>query len=115
MGRAPHLLLKWIGLPSKSCNRERFLLYGPSDGPPTSFVLTFYLFCLQSRGLRVVECVQSDDDVKDATSLTEGMLQFLDGGPRSSGAPNPNNCPPVQPNDEVEPMQECNPDHGTGS
>jgi hypothetical protein len=54
--------------------------------------------------------------------LVEAMLQFLDRGPCSSGAPNSNNRlppklprPPVPPNDGVEPMQECNPNLGTGS
>jgi hypothetical protein len=106
----------------RSCDGERSLLHSSSDGPPPSFVLTFYLFCLQSRGLKVVECVRSDDDAKDAASLAEAMLQFLGGGPRSSGSLHPNNrLPPksprplVPPNDEVEPMQECNPNPGTGS
>jgi hypothetical protein len=106
----------------RSCDGESSLSHGSFDGPPPSFALMFYLFCLQSRGLKVVECVQSDNNAKDAALLAEAMLQFLGGGPRSSGAPNPNNYlppkspwPPVQPNDGVEPMQECNLDPGTGS
>jgi hypothetical protein len=106
----------------RSCDGERSLSHCSSDGPPPSFALTFYLFCLQNRGLKVIECVQSNDDTKDAASLAEAMLQFLGGGPRSSGVPNPNNRlppksprPPVPPNDGVEPMQECNPNPGTSS
>jgi hypothetical protein len=137
MGRAPYLFIEWRGLPvwmvdgegspyppqmDRSCDGDRPPSHGSSNGPPPSFALTFYLFCLQSRGLKVVECVQSDDDAKDAASLTEAMLQFLGGGLRSFGAPNPNNClplksprPPVPTNDGAEPMQECNPNPGTGS
>jgi hypothetical protein len=137
MGRAPYPFIEWRGLlmwaadgegspyppqMDRSYDGERSLSHSSSDGPPPSFALTFYLFCLQSRGLKVVECVQSDDNAKDAALLAEAMLQFLGGGPRSSGAPNPNNRllpksprPPVVPNDGVEPMQECNPNPGTGS
>jgi hypothetical protein len=125
-GSPPYPFIEWRGLPvwaadgegspyppqmDRSCDGERSLSHDSSDGPPPSFALTFYLFCLQSRGLKVVECVQSDDDTKDAASLAEAMLQFLGGGPRSSGAPNPNNRlppksprPPVAPNNGVEPM-----------
>jgi hypothetical protein len=128
MERAPYAFIEWRGLPiwaadgegspyppqmDRSCDGERSLSHGSSDGPPPSFVLMFYLFYLQSRGLKVVECIQSDDNAKDAASLAEAMLQFLGRGPRSSGAPNPNNRlppklprPPVPPNDGVEPMQE---------
>jgi hypothetical protein len=137
MGRAPYPFIEWRGLPvwaadgegspyppqmDRSCDGERSLSHGSSYGPLPSFALTFYLFCLQSRGLKVVECVQSDDNAKDATSLAEAMQQFLGRGPCSSRAPNPNNRlppksprPPVPPNDGVEPMQECNPNPGTGS
>jgi hypothetical protein len=58
----------------RSCDGERFLSHGSSDGPPPSFALTFFLFNLQSRGLKVVKCVQSDDDAKDAASLAEAIL-----------------------------------------
>jgi hypothetical protein len=111
IGRALYLGCGWRVLPIRSADGERSLSHGSSDGTPPSFALTFYLFCLQSRGLKVVECVQSDDDAKDAAMLAEAMLQFLGGGPRSSEAPNPNNRlppklpqPPVPPNGGVEPM-----------
>jgi hypothetical protein len=122
IGRALYLGCGWGVLPIRSADGERSLSHGSSDGPPPSFALTFYLFCLQSRGLKVVKCVQLDDDAKDVASLAEAMLQFLGGGSRLSGAPNPNNRlppklprPPVPPNDGVEPMQECNPNPGTSS
>jgi hypothetical protein len=76
MERAPHLLLRWRGLPTRSCDGEHSLSHGPSNGPPISFALRFYHFCLQSRGLKVVEYVLSDDDTTEAASLVEGMLQF---------------------------------------
>jgi hypothetical protein len=89
MGRAPYPFIEWGGLSvwavdeegspylpqiDWSCDEERSLSHGSFDGPPPSFTLTFYLFCLQSRGLKVVECVQSDDNAKDAALLAEAML-----------------------------------------